>query len=323
MGSNSKVLSIAALRKICEAEACGITFADACKSVGAGESTGRMWMTRSRQDAVANVGPTSSFFFQWRGKGALLHQHYARARMDRIERLENQVVSSVTEGREKPLFVGTQQVFEQDAALLAEFGHHGDDARDICEISTGFQDYPFKHRLNADGKPERVPVMVKEYPAASLIQKVLSSNVDQYRDQIDANVKHSGFVSVQQFPSKPKAVVIAQTPALLEAKAKARAYLESGGRTTAPPRGYLVPIARVSTEDDKQERITARDGMRGVSTPPNRPPLRDPLANADPYAAPKPDYSRPAPKDNDPAPERRPPENIGRGVIPPGGFKVR
>ena len=305
-------LSIPLMRKFLDAEAGGVSFKDSCASIGVREGTVRMWLSRSKSDAIRDVGPGSSFFFSWREKAALFHQHSARARMEKIERLVSHVESSVTEGVLKPIWCGREPVWEQDPVLLAAYGGDNAESKAIAE-GFGVPDYPYVHRKNDEGKLERVQACERVYPAASLTSHVLASTVSNYRKQEDHNVQHSGFVSVKTFSDKPTPI-IEQTPALIAAKAEARKMLAAPGRVTRPQNPLQVPINR-TLASDPPEKIGRYDALDNVDSR-DRPRQRDPLVDPDPYARPEPS------RENDPEPGRRPPENIGPGRVPPGGASM-
>jgi hypothetical protein len=71
-------------------------------------------------------------------------------------------------------------VWEKDPALLAEWGGDTPDAKERAEIFGGVFDYPYKHRLNDQGKQERVPLVVYDSAPAALRQHAARSLLPEF-----------------------------------------------------------------------------------------------------------------------------------------------
>lgn len=294
--NRGKLLSAGAMRRVCEASERGESIKDIAVQLGVTQQTIRAWLTRSRADAVNQVR-TSSYLFLWRGKEGYLHQHFARAREGRLHTLEDQTVTDVTHGRLKPLWVGKDPVWVQDPKLVAKYGKYGDDAATIAGFE-GIEDYPYKH--NEAG--ERIQATVREWPAASLQSHVLKSNIENYRDHLDATV------SDNRVPS----VMVVSRPASI---GEARAFLNRPERRTAPQNPLAVPINRIKASDPRErvegqpEELTAAE-QAAINNRFERPapPEPEPEPALPPYAR----------------PNAQPLDRAGRGDFrpPPGGASM-
>jgi hypothetical protein len=95
---------------------------------------------------------------------------------------------------------GGRVMYEEDAELLARFGD-GPDAKEIAALC-GYPDFPYKHRINENGKEERIPLTVMEHVPATLRVHVARSilpgmNPPEHRSTVTS---HSGSVMVIKQP---------------------------------------------------------------------------------------------------------------------------
>jgi hypothetical protein len=65
--------------------------------------------------------------------------------------------------------------WEQDAALLAEWGGDNPESKETAERIGGVKDYPYKHRIGASGKLERIALEVYQPAPGALRQHVARS----------------------------------------------------------------------------------------------------------------------------------------------------
>lgn len=92
-----------------------------------------------------------------------------------------------------------QVIWEQDPALLAQWGGDNAQAKEDAEGIGGVVDYPFKHRIGTSGKPERIPLEIYKPAPGALRQHVARSLMpDLYNPPENRTVstEHSGSVLV-------------------------------------------------------------------------------------------------------------------------------
>jgi hypothetical protein len=175
------------------------------------------------------------------------------------------------EGQPRLQIHGGQVLYEKDPEALAMCGGEGPDAIIMAEL-LGYKDFPYKHRINANGNPERIPLVTYEAVPATLRVHTARSllpafNPPETRHQVTS---HTGAV-----------MVIGRKP-----------YDEDYAPGDAPLRR------------DLQQRI-ADLRKSGAKALPQAAPANEPPASVAAQAV------------------RHVPANIGKGVVPPGGFKVR
>ena len=127
------------------------------------------------------VGVSARTFYKWLrnedhpffwpaedGSTALFRTHYATARRIYAIELDASIRETVLLGE---LTVQTgpngQVLHEEDVEALAICGGHSDEARANARL-LGYTDYPFKHRINANGLPERIPLTLRKPAPANL-----------------------------------------------------------------------------------------------------------------------------------------------------------
>jgi hypothetical protein len=166
---------------------------------------------------------------------------------------------------------GGAVLYEKDPEALAMCGGEGPDAIIMAEL-LGYKDFPYKHKINANGNPERIPLVTYEHVPATLrvhtARSVLPAfNPPEARHQVTS---HTGSV-----------MVVARKP-----------YHKDYQPTDAPLRR------------DLQQRLS--DLRKNCLKKPS------PQAPSDD-----------APETVTAQAVRQVPPNIGRGAVPPGGFRVR
>ena len=88
-----------------------------------------------------------------------------------------------------------EMLFEKDLALLAEWG----DDKDAAERIGGVVDFPYKHIINAQGKRERIPLVIYRPAPAALRQHVIRSLIPSEYNPPEVrsiSTEHSGSVLV-------------------------------------------------------------------------------------------------------------------------------
>lgn len=114
-------------------------------------------------------------------------------------------------GVEEPVIDGAGRVvYEEDSALLAEYGGHTEKAREVAKLC-GEYDYPYKHREREDGRLERIPLMKRVPAPATLKTHVAKSLMDRYnpaeRREVNANVAGSVMVVGGSTSPQPNAAL--------------------------------------------------------------------------------------------------------------------
>jgi hypothetical protein len=96
-------------------------------------------------------------------------------------------------------------IWEKDGALLTEWGGDTPEAKEAAERLGDCVDYPFKHRLNVEGKLERIPLEVYQPAPGALRQHVARSLLpSEYNppEVRQVSTEHSGAVLILN-ASKP------------------------------------------------------------------------------------------------------------------------
>jgi hypothetical protein len=182
-------------------------------------------------------------------------------------------------------FQGAVQ-WEQDGALLAEWGGDTPEAKEAAERIGGIQDYPFKHQLDENGKLARVPLVLYEPAPAALRQHVIRSLLPSEFNPPEVrsiSTEHSGAVLIMGANSRPAYAKDFQPPMtplrqslqekLAELKARGPVHkhaLDANGHKTIPK------IGNGSTSGDPVERngygatpqIDADGHVRGAKVQP-------------------------------------------------------
>jgi hypothetical protein len=90
-------------------------------------------------------------------------------------------------------------VYEKDPALLAQWGGDTQQAREDAERMGGILDYPFKHKVGASGKLERIPLEVMMPAPGALKQHVARSVLPELYNPPEnrqVSTQHSGAVLI-------------------------------------------------------------------------------------------------------------------------------
>jgi hypothetical protein len=188
------------------------------------------------------------------------------------------------EGTPRLQIHGGEVLYEKDNEALAMCGGETDEAKEFAKLM-GYTDYPFKHRINANGNRERIPLVIYEHVPATLRVHTARSllpgmNPPETRHQVTS---HTGTVMVIQKPAYAKDYKAPDTELRRDLQQRL-ADLRAKGPANPLPRSAdgrrTIPQVSATRTDDPPENVGT-------------------------------------------APVRAAPANIGRGVVPDGGFKVR
>jgi hypothetical protein len=89
--------------------------------------------------------------------------------------------------------------WEQDAALLAEWGGDNPESKETAERIGGIKDYPFKHRMGNGGKMERIPLEIMQPAPGAFRAHIARSLMPQSYNPPEnrqISTEHSGAVMI-------------------------------------------------------------------------------------------------------------------------------
>lgn len=267
------------------------------KTIGMSEGTAFVWRSQSIK-AEKDNDRSSPFFLEWRGTWDYWHNHAGRARVENVILYESVIRDQAINGIETPVLGPDQRpVYAEDPELI---GVPDDDL---------FM-YGRTHRWRLDKNGHPVPLTKIEQLPAPLRLRVLEQD-RRYVERKEHDVNVQGEITVQKplarLPGETRPDVerlkqlAAMTPEQRRAALGASAVpLDANGRRTIPA---LAPPLNRDLPDD------AGHGLR-----PGPEPYQPP-AKPTPQEPPRPSYARP---------EKRldTGENVGRGDVPSGGYKV-
>jgi hypothetical protein len=161
-------------------------------------------------------------------------------------------------------------IWKKDGALLTEWGGDTMEAREAAERLGGIIDYPYEHRMNAQGKLERVPLEIYKPAPGALRQHVARSLIPSEFNPPEVrsiSTEHSGAVLILNAHKpayakdyKPDEAPAPDTPIrrdlmqrLADLRAKGPAHplpLDKDGRRTIPKLGTPAAAAH-----DPPERV--------------------------------------------------------------------
>lgn len=113
-------------------------------------------------------------------------------------KMDSNIRSAVSEGIPEIQMHDGEVLYEKDAALLAEWGD-GPEAKEAAERIGGVKDFPYKHRMNEEGKLERIPLVLYRPAPAALRQHVIRSLLPSEYNPPEVrsiSTEHSGAVLI-------------------------------------------------------------------------------------------------------------------------------
>jgi hypothetical protein len=178
---------------------------------------------------------------------------------------------------------GGAVLYEKDLEALAICGGETPEAFEFAKLM-GYVDFPYKHKINARGNPERIPLVLYEHVPATLRVHAARSLLPAFNppETRHRTTSHAGTIMVTERPKY------------------ARDYVP---RDNALRRDLQQRLADLRAKGPKNPLPLDARGNRTIPQ----------------VSASHPDD----PIEGGAQPARQAPANIGRGVVPPNGFKVR
>lgn len=285
----------------------------AAKAIGCGET--QIWAWARIAAADKKNGRDSKYMVRgWPDAGDEMFLSDAIAAARRVFTLsaDLKMRQQIIEGtRRAVLDKDGNPAFELDLAALAEYGGFTEEARKLAAIDQVF-DYPYRHQMNAEGKPERIPVYVMDpVPATLKIAGMRAMvpgiwNVPERRE-VDTSIN----ATVRQ--------ITREEPKLITEVPRQTTQEDRLARLRSNPNPAIQDMLRQAEELKKRGPSNPRPELNGRAALERAAGREDPEDTVyNPQSAPpQPPQRQRTPMDGDGV------ERTGSGAPMQGGFKVR